>query len=88
MAENGATEHDFRDHETVLADQGGSGVPALLTDKRLYRVMAHEIERPGTQLLVKTQEVSRLIYEYVNRPKRVLKYFQQRCNDYVSELFI
>ena len=63
LAENGATEHDFRDHETVLADQGGSGFPALLTDKRLYRVMAHEIERPGTQVLVKTQEVSRLIYE-------------------------
>ncbi len=60
MAENGATEHDFRDRETVLADQGGSGVPALLTDKRLYRVTAHEVERPGTQLLVRT-EVSRLI---------------------------
>ena len=57
---NGATEDDLGDRETVLADQGGSGVPALLTDKRLYRVTAHEVERPGTQLLVRT-EVSRLI---------------------------
>jgi hypothetical protein len=33
---NGATEHDLGDRETVLVDQGGSGVPALLTDKRTF----------------------------------------------------
>ncbi len=53
--------------------QGGAVVPDVMT--------SHEEIRPETHLLVRTEckEVSRLI------DQKGLKYFQQRCNDYVSE---
>jgi hypothetical protein len=44
--------HDPGDRDAVLAHQGGAVVPDKMT--------AHEIERPETHLLVRT-EVSRLI---------------------------
>ena len=48
----GATEADLGDRETVPGHQGGAVVPDS--------VAAHEVIRPGTHLLVRT-EVSRLI---------------------------
>ncbi len=54
---NSATERNSGDRETVLTHQGGAVVPA-------DGVATHEIERPETHWLVRTEckEVSRLIY--------------------------
>ena len=52
LAACSATKHDLGDRQTVLAHQGGAVVPDS--------VAAHEVIRPGTHLLVRT-EVSRLI---------------------------